>query len=197
MIIYKIQNKINNKIYIGQSTCPLAKRKREHKCVSNKLNYPLYNSIKKYGLDNFEFSIILDNIEDQYKLDEWEKIFIKVYKSHINDGGYNLQYGGNGRGKHSKESIKKMSDAKRGKKRSKETIKKMSKSMKGKKHKPETIKKLRDLPNKGKYLKGVVYIKSRNKFEARIRINGKCLYLGQFETEKEAHEAYKNAYAGL
>ena len=41
---------------------------------------------------------------------------------------------------------------------------------------------------KGKYLKGVM--KVRNSFQAAIRHNKKKLYLGCFNTEQEAHQAY-------
>ena len=41
---------------------------------------------------------------------------------------------------------------------------------------------------KGKYLKGVM--KVRNSFQAAIRHNNKKLYLGCFNTEQEAHQAY-------
>ena len=57
--IYKLTNKINNKIYIGQSIHP-EKRLREHENrAKNKLdNYPIHNAIAKYGIDNFDFEII-------------------------------------------------------------------------------------------------------------------------------------------
>jgi len=32
--------------------------------------------------------------------------------------------------------------------------------------------------------------KNRNKFQAQIRLNGKCIHLGYYETEEEAHNAY-------
>lgn len=38
--------------------------------------------------------------------------------------------------------------------------------------------------------KGYCYDKSRNKFLATIKVNGKSINLGRFNTEKEAREAY-------
>lgn len=57
--IYKITNKINNKSYIGQSK-DIYRRWREHiknfKDVQN--NQVIYLAIRKYGLENFDFSIV-------------------------------------------------------------------------------------------------------------------------------------------
>ena len=54
-VIYKIENKLNKKIYIGQ-TVDYKRRLWEH-CRSEKKS-PLYNAFKKYGFNNFQFSII-------------------------------------------------------------------------------------------------------------------------------------------
>ena len=37
---------------------------------------------------------------------------------------------------------------------------------------------------------GVTYIKSRNKFEAQLKLNGKKIYLGRFNTLEEASKKY-------
>tara|TARA_R110002153_G_scaffold268273_1_gene432940 strand:+ start:85 stop:549 length:465 start_codon:yes stop_codon:yes gene_type:complete len=50
----------------------------------------------------------------------------------------------------------------------------------------------RNRKNKGKCMKGVT--KRGNKFEAGIRIDGKIIYLGRFDTEIEAHQAYMVEY---
>ena len=66
--IYKIRNLKNGKVYIGQSY-DLTTRFRDHrKPCKFKSNRPLYSSIKKYGIENFEF-IVLEWIEDISKLD--------------------------------------------------------------------------------------------------------------------------------
>jgi hypothetical protein len=55
-IIYKAQNKINKKVYIGQTKRSLATRKAEHKYASqsDKTNSKFYNNINYYGFDNFK-----------------------------------------------------------------------------------------------------------------------------------------------
>ena len=46
---------------------------------------------------------------------------------------------------------------------------------------------------KRKGLQGVCYDKSRGKWLANIRIRGKKIYLGRFETEQEAYDVYMQA----
>lgn len=72
--IYKITNNITNKAYIGQST-NISKRWKRHQrdcydCKSSSYDYPLYRSIRKYGLDNFTFEVLEICSEDM--LDERE-----------------------------------------------------------------------------------------------------------------------------
>ena len=60
--IYKITNLINNKSYIGQSK-NIYHRWQRHKQTAynpnmNGYNYPLYQAIRQYGLENFSFEII-------------------------------------------------------------------------------------------------------------------------------------------
>ena len=67
--IYKIQNNINNKIYIGLTTRNVNIRWEEHKKAALSdaeefENVHLYNGMRKYGLNNFSFSIIETNIID-------------------------------------------------------------------------------------------------------------------------------------
>lgn len=55
--IYKIENKLNGKVYIGQSI-NIEQRWREHKSRylsidEKEYNKPLYNAIRKYGLQKF------------------------------------------------------------------------------------------------------------------------------------------------
>ena len=50
---------------------------------------------------------------------------------------------------------------------------------------------------KARHIKGVTYDKSRNKWVARISINGKRIYLGRFDTIAEAEKARKEAEENL
>ena len=62
MIIYKIENKINGKIYIGLTTKDLSHRIAEH--IRENKSY-IQKALDKYGLESFAISIIdyADSIE--------------------------------------------------------------------------------------------------------------------------------------
>ena len=91
--IYCFTNKINEKKYIGQ-TVNFNRRLREHKNKSGKDNLPFHNAINKYGIENFDIEILIENIETQKELDDYEKIFIKKFNTGNKDFGYNVAEGG-------------------------------------------------------------------------------------------------------
>lgn len=92
--IYKIENKINGHCYIGQSI-HIRYRWKQHirrifKESYEEYNYPLYQAFRKYGLNNFDFSILeLCNKKD---LNTKEIFYIKKFNSYTN--GYNQTIGG-------------------------------------------------------------------------------------------------------
>jgi group I intron endonuclease len=62
--IYKYQNKLNGKIYIGQSV-DITRRQYNHKSSAfnekaNDYNSQFHQAIRKYGLENFDFEIIAE-----------------------------------------------------------------------------------------------------------------------------------------
>lgn len=97
--IYIFKNKINGKVYIGQSV-NIAKRYIKHKFACNNIkskeyNYPLYVAIRKYGWENFSFEILEECTIEQ--LNEKEIYYIKKYNSYTgfkNSNGYNMTLGG-------------------------------------------------------------------------------------------------------
>jgi group I intron endonuclease len=121
--IYKIMNKSNNKIYIGQTTRNLNKRIYEYKKALNSesfYNKILQNSFKKYGWNNFEFTII-DTAISLFDLNEKEIYYINKYNSRDKNLGYNIELGGRN-SIPSEETIRKMSVAGIGRKQSQEWI---------------------------------------------------------------------------
>lgn len=88
--IYKITNKINGKIYIGQSVNSLI-RFAGHKSNAKKphRNSAIDKAINKYGIENFELEII--EITEDYNARE--KFWIKFYNSLV-PYGYNIMEGG-------------------------------------------------------------------------------------------------------
>lgn len=93
MIIYKITNLINNKVYIGQTTRTLAKRWKSH-CAKDNSNRPVGNAVLKYGLDNFKVEEI-ENCLTIEQLNDRESYWISYYNSTDKKLGYNLCSGGN------------------------------------------------------------------------------------------------------
>jgi group I intron endonuclease len=134
--IYLIENKINNKKYVGQTKKDDIKtRWNQHKKIDKRsIGTCLYNAYNKYGIENFIFKIIcicFDSDTDKYEID-----YIKKYNT-ISPNGYNLQEGGNNR-KHNeftinilKEKLKIINAKNIGKKLSLETRNKISENLKG------------------------------------------------------------------
>ena len=88
--IYKIENLINHKIYIGQSV-NIERRWGEH-CRSGNKSL-IGKAIKKYGKQNFSFVILEECNMDS--LDEKEEYYIKYFNS-ITPNGYNIMERNNG-----------------------------------------------------------------------------------------------------
>lgn len=113
-IIYIYHNRVNNKIYVGQ-TFDLNKRINGHKSetFSRLRNHPFYNAIRKYNLNNFDI-VELENIEDNCA-DDREAFYIQYFKSYDRNYGYNIELGGCKNKIISEETKKKISDANVGK----------------------------------------------------------------------------------
>lgn len=120
MIIYKITNIINDKLYIGKTTKSLEWRWKVHICHSKNKNYHglLQRAIAKYGADNFKLEII-DSAKSEEELNEKEKYWIEYYKSYLKEKGYNLTKGGEG-GALVGEALERMKRSKKGQKHSEE-----------------------------------------------------------------------------
>jgi len=112
--IYLLQNKINNKIYVGL-TKNLRNRIYQHRSRAKTHNYYIYNAINKYGEENFQV-IELESFVNFSDVVEAEKFWIQFFRSWDKNFGYNLTLGGEGTF---------------GKKLSKQHKKKISKSLLG------------------------------------------------------------------
>lgn len=135
--IYRIKNKLNDKMYIGQTKRSIEQRFKEH--VWNKSLVGL--AIIKYGAENFEVEII-EECDTQEQLDEREKFWIAFFNCMV-PNGYNLTRGGRGaKGyHHTLEAKLKISEKKKGHEVSPLTRKKVSAARTGKKDSIETRKK--------------------------------------------------------
>ena len=149
--IYKITNKIDNKIYVGQTIRDVEERWKAHLHKGSKCRY-LSAAIKKYGVDNFDFQLVCITFDNQ--LNDMEIKYIEKYNSLV-PNGYNLKMGGNS-GTHHAETKQKISEALKkiyknglihskpllGKPLSEITKKKISESLKGRRLSQETINKI-------------------------------------------------------
>lgn len=92
-LIYKITNLVNDKVYIGKTIRTLDERKREHLKDYKIEDTKLYRAMRKYGVDNFVFSIVEDDIPNE-QTGYCERKYIKEYNSYYE--GYNSTFGGEG-----------------------------------------------------------------------------------------------------
>lgn len=87
--IYKIENKINGHIYIGQSVNIHQRWNNEKSTAFNSTssayNSPLSRAFRKYGIENFTFEVVEECNRDE--LNDKERYWINHYDSFYN--GYN------------------------------------------------------------------------------------------------------------
>ena len=147
--VYIHTNKINNKAYIG-----ITKRNPEDRWGSNGCRYnidgqPAFaGAIKKYGWDNFEHIIFINNI-DEDKAKYIERLLISLYKTNCTrwnnpSYGYNMTDGGDGSAGRawSDESKEKLSKSLIGHPTSEETKRKISKANTGRTYSPEALRRM-------------------------------------------------------
>ena len=91
--VYIHTNLINNKKYIGQTKYSHNPNRRWKSGSGYKSNPYFYNSILKYGWDNFSHEIIVTNLT-QDEANEIEKQLINEMNTTNPEYGYNLTYGG-------------------------------------------------------------------------------------------------------
>lgn len=101
--IYKITNKVNNKLYIGKTDLINPEdRWKEHlhdykrrRCEKR----PLYSAMNKYGVENFSFEVIESNLTDDEACAR-EKYWIENLRTYVgfkDCNGYNATLGGDGK----------------------------------------------------------------------------------------------------
>ncbi len=130
-IIYKITNRVNGKVYVGQTIQPLKYRKKDHlNCIEKLSRLVLYKAFKKYGKDNFLWEEI-DHADTKEELDTKEKHYIEFFNAMDRRHGYNMTFGGEG-GRHPDEVRRRISASNKGRIKSEIERKRLSASLKGK-----------------------------------------------------------------
>ncbi len=83
--VYKIVNTVTGDFYVGSSK-DVKRRWKEHKRLSEwkrRSNNPLYQDMQKYGVDKFEFQILVPVMEEY--LTQVEQELIEMLKPSYND----------------------------------------------------------------------------------------------------------------
>jgi group I intron endonuclease len=128
--VYLTTNLITGQQYVGDRSCNCDPE--EDKYLGSGTYYKRAET--KYGKNNFKKEI-LEFFNTKKEASDKQEKYIKLYKTHITDGGYNISP----KGGHqfiksiSEETKQKMSLAKKGKKQSEEHIKNRVKKLIGKK----------------------------------------------------------------
>lgn len=91
--LYKIENQINHKVYIGKTYRKPNQRLAEHyKCADTGKRSKLYDAMRAFGKSNFSFNIL--GTYEEIDLEYAEINTIKEYNSYLD--GYNESVGGEG-----------------------------------------------------------------------------------------------------
>ena len=138
MIIYKIQNKINDKVYIGRTIKDLNERISGHLISDSYIG----RALRKYGLQCFDISVI-DAVNNRETLNDKEIEYISFYNCKV-PNGYNLTDGGEGILNPSDELRQRMSESRIGIIFSEEHKKNLSSSATGRQMSREAIEKRRE-----------------------------------------------------
>ena len=100
MVVYKITNQLNMKLYVGQTRQPIEKRFLQHFYADS----PLGDAMRECGIENFTIEVI-EHCDTQEQLDAREKFWIRVLNCTV-PNGYNRTPGGErGHGKSRKNSV--------------------------------------------------------------------------------------------
>lgn len=110
-IIYKITNKLDGKIYVGQTTRSVEIRFKEHALCKKSL---VGRAIRKHKIENFTIEV-LEECETREQINERERFWIAHFNC-IAPSGYNLTDGGTKNYSHTPESCAKISAAQKGEK---------------------------------------------------------------------------------
>lgn len=129
-----IKNKINRKIYIGQTIRPIEVRFKEHQLKKSNCR-SISGAIQKYGWEHFETDWYNCLDEDLNKHEKWMVNLMET----LSPNGYNLIGGGGNGGKRSEETKQKLRKPK-----SEETKIKISESKLGISKSEETKKRMRN-----------------------------------------------------
>ena len=174
--VYKIENKLNNKIYIGITIQGARTRFLHHLYESRSgSSFPIHRSINKYGKENFTIDTI-EVCDSAEKMKEREKFWISFYNTTDRSIGYNRTIGGDGTfGRlHSDETKEKIRRKALGRRASEESRARMSESHKLNPISKENIER--------------VILMNKNRVKPVIQYDINMNKLAEFDSIKSAYE---------
>jgi group I intron endonuclease len=122
VIIYMARNRLNGKVYIGQTVLSLAERKGDHrrKAFIHGSRSHFHAAIRRYGFEVFEWRV-LERVLLREALNPSERAWIKKFHSTNPRRGYNNTHGGD-TFEFTEETKRKIGNAGRGRKLKPEQI---------------------------------------------------------------------------
>ena len=184
--IYKITNPIGES-YIGQAI-DIERRWSTHRNENYWKYYKLYDSFRKYGVDEHTFEVQKECLRED--LNKLERHYQEEFDTVDNGLNHIYQEADEAPRVFSEESKRKMSEAK--KNMSEETKRKMSEAQKGKKHSEETKRKMSEA-RKGKKRPPMTEEQKEKISKAR---KGKKMPPRTEETRRKISEANKGTNRG-
>lgn len=136
-LVYLITNKVNGKVYVGQTSNGIKTRWRGHCAEAKRSNLRLYRALKKYGYESFDIRMIHGPSLSQEESNALEVKEILNHRSTNPDFGYNYSTGGECSAAGVKWSLTSRTERSRimaGRKHSAETRKKISLAQMGLRH---------------------------------------------------------------
>lgn len=201
-VIYTITNQINGKQYVGQTIRSIEVRFKEHcyKKPADGRKSIIYDSIKKYGKENFTIAEI-DKAKSLEELNKKEIYWIDYYNSKA-PNGYNLTDGGLGhRGiTYTPEQLERKSQNMTGENNPNWGNSGEKNHFYGKKHSEETRKHLSEIAsNREMTEERLMYLEkarnSKGSFNKKAVINLDTDEV--FESASEARRKYNTNYSGI
>ena len=117
MFVYKINNLVNGKLYIGYTKRSVQIRYDEHieSAFKDLGQKPLDYAFRKYGIHNFKIETI-GIYQTIQEMKNGEAYFVDLFDTINPEKGYNLDPGGGGNASPTEATRKRMSESKKGKK---------------------------------------------------------------------------------